>query len=79
MTSAAVTAFCLVGGHERLNLVSIVFISVFSSQFPLQKPPSSIIKLVMRQSSEKKPKVRGDFMMIGTPGKLVLRTISDYE
>ena len=38
-TSATVTVFCLVGGHERSNLVSIVFISVFSSPFPLQKPP----------------------------------------
>ena len=34
------------GGHERLNLVSIVFISIISSHFPLQKPQANIIKFV---------------------------------
>ena len=42
MTSAAVTAFCPVGGHERLNMISIVFISVFH----FRSPQTSIIKLV---------------------------------
>ena len=32
-------ATLLNSGNERFNLVSIVFINVFSSHFPLQKPP----------------------------------------
>ena len=39
VTSTTVTAFCVVGGHERSNLVSIVSISVFFEPFSTSEAP----------------------------------------